>query len=147
MGRTFQFECPHCRYQARVSGGADAGVNCSIQTIYCRDCRELFDIFIRIRKKVSSPEPAPAPGRSSAPRRQLLLVRSDIPPTMLMEEPWPDFQPNHPRHPLPPVHWEEIKPACPVGKTHQVQPWNDPGRCPRCGNFMEKNSFAWRRWE
>jgi len=145
MGRTFQFECPHCRYQARVSGGADAGINCSIHTVFCRDCRELFDVFVRIRKKVSAPEPAPAALKSPVSRR--LPARSDLPPVALMEQPWPEFQVKRVRQPVQQTTWEEIKAACPVSKIHRVQLWHEPGRCPRCGNFMEKNAFAWRRWD
>ncbi len=49
MGRTFQFECPQCQFPARVAGGADAGINCAVQTIVCHDCRRLFDVFTRLR--------------------------------------------------------------------------------------------------
>ena len=50
MGRTFQFDCPLCQYRTRVSGGTDAGINCSIQTIICHDCRELYDVFTKVRR-------------------------------------------------------------------------------------------------
>jgi len=43
--------------------------------------------------------------------------------------------------------WQKFPPACPVGAKHLVEPWRDPGRCPRCGNFMEKNGLPFRRWD
>jgi hypothetical protein len=43
--------------------------------------------------------------------------------------------------------WQKFKPACPVEPKRFIEPWNDPGRCPRCGNFMEKNGFPYRRWD
>ena len=49
MGKTYVFECGLCHYRAKVSGGADSGVDCEVQTIACRDCRELFDVFRRAR--------------------------------------------------------------------------------------------------
>jgi hypothetical protein len=30
---------------------------------------------------------------------------------------------------------------------HQIESWRDPGRCPRCGNFMEKMGLPFRLWE
>jgi len=43
--------------------------------------------------------------------------------------------------------WRESELACPVEAEHVVEPWNDPGRCPRCGNFMEKGGFPYRAWD
>ena len=50
VGRTYQFECPYCQYRAKVSGGADSGVHCEVQTVVCRDCRELIDVFTKVRR-------------------------------------------------------------------------------------------------
>lgn len=142
MGRTFHFECPHCLYRANVSGGADAGLHCSIQTIFCHDCRELFDVFIRLRRRENGDETSAANHRS-----HLLPMRSSIPPAMLVENPWPEFPSSQPRKPVRKTFWETVKPACPVSKIHRVEFWHDPGRCPRCGNFLEKNGFPFRRWD
>ena len=144
MGRTFHFECPHCLYRAHISGGADSGLNCVIQTIFCHDCRELFDIFLRIRKREAIDNGDT--GKPAAPSR-LLPVRSSIPPAMLLEQPWPEFSLSQPKRPVRKTFWETVKPACPVSAIHRIEPWHDPGRCPRCGNFLEKNGFPYRRWE
>lgn len=142
MGRTFHFECPHCRYRARVSGGADSGLNCITQTIFCHDCHELFDVFTRVRKRENGN------GESEAPRpSRLLPMRSSIPPEMLIENPWPEFTLQRPCKPVRKTFWEPVKPACPVSTVHRIELWHDPGRCPKCGNYLEKNVFPYRMWE
>ena len=49
MGRSYWFECPKCGYRAKVSGRADRGLSFFVQTILCRDCRELYDAVTRLR--------------------------------------------------------------------------------------------------
>ena len=49
-----------------------------------------------------------------------------------------------PRNPPPPTFWEDVKLICPISKLHEIEPWKDPGRCPRCGNFIEKNGYPFR---
>src|ERR1039457_2321081 len=90
MGRTFQFECPQCQYQARVAGGADSGVNCAVQTIVCLDCRRLFDVFTRLRLREAEEEPVPA-GVKTKSSRKLLPTGAVIPPFRLVENPWSVF--------------------------------------------------------
>ena len=147
MGRTYHFDCPYCHYQARVSGGADAGVNCAVQTIVCLDCRQLFDVFIRLRKRADNDAPVPAsvPAKSG---RKLLPTGIIIPPLRLLENVWSVFSPKrHPQGPVTQWRWENVKPVCPVAGFHRVKTWNAPGRCPRCGNYLEKNGFPFRLWE
>jgi hypothetical protein len=147
MGRTFQFACPHCQYQARVSGGGDAGINCSVQTIVCLDCRRLFNVFTRLRLRKGEKEPASA-GMETKSDRNLLPTGANIPPIRLLENPWSFFAPGR-RSPNPPKerHWAELKPVCPVAGFHRIKIWKDPGRCPRCGNHLEKNGLPYRLWE
>ncbi len=147
MGRTFQFECPQCQYQARVAGGADAGINCAVQTIVCLDCRRLFDVFTRLRLREGEDEPAPA-GVKTKSGRNLLATGVNIPPFCLVENPWSVFAPGR-RSSDPPKerHWTEVKPVCPVAGSHRIKIWNAPGRCPRCGNYLEKNGLPYRLWE
>jgi hypothetical protein len=128
VGRTYLFECSYCQYRAKVSGGADSGVHCEVQTVVCRDCRELMDVFTKVRRL--------ADGSSSAPEKFPGFFRPEIPPVVLSGgtagRRW---------------FWEKCKLSCPVKPKHFVEAWNDPGRCPRCGNFMEKNGFPFRRWD
>jgi len=132
VGKTYHFECPQCQYRANLSGGADGGLHCEIQTIICRDCRQLYDVFTRQRRRTDAMNLIKFPG----------FHRADIPPVILGESsinPWPE--------PPAPLIWRATKLACPVEPDHFVEPWNDPGRCPRCGNFMERSGFPFRAWD
>lgn len=141
MGRMYDFECPLCHYQACVSGGADEGVNCATQTIVCRNCRRLYEVVTRIRMRESRSNPALRANPARLPEMEIV-----IPPLMLVENPLREI-PAENRPPLTPSHWEEIPFACPVSKSHHIEPWNEPGRCPRCGNYLVKNGFPYRVWD
>ena len=132
MGSTYLFECPQCQYRAKVSGGEDSGVHCDVQTVICRDCRELFDVFTRVHRRTDVAEAIKFPA----------FYRPEIPPVILQESSF------NPKPPLSrPLVWEKIELACPVQIKHFVEAWKDPGRCPRCGNFLEKNGLPFRRWD
>lgn len=144
MGRSYHFECPLCHYQACVSGGADHGVNCSVQTIACQNCRELFDVFTRFRKK----DFVEATARKESSGGILQTNEPLIPPLMLVNHTYRVFPPAKTQEAeSTPSHWEQVELVCPVASSHHVQPWNGPGRCPRCGNYMEKNGYPFRIWD
>jgi len=128
MGRTFHFECPQCHYRAKVSGGADGGLHCEVRTVVCRDCRELMDVFTKVRRR--------ADGKDSGAVKFPGFYRPEIPPVILRDgtimRQWV---------------WQKFPPACPVDAKHFVEPWKDPGRCPRCGNFMEKDGLPIKIWD
>jgi len=126
MGRTYQFECPVCHYHVKVSGGADSGIHCEVQTVVCRDCRELLDVFTKVRRRANAVEKIKFPA----------FFRPEIPPVIL-------FDSSTQRR----LVWQTFKLACPVEASHFVEEWNDPGRCPQCGNFMEKNGFPTKNWD
>ena len=122
VGKTYQFECELCQYRVKVSGGADAGLDCEVQTVACRDCRELFDVFTRVRRR------ATVTGKFKS-------LQPEIPPLQLRAVP------------VKPPGWKKVELACPVSAQHRVEPWQDPGRCPRCGCFMEKSGLPFRIWD
>jgi hypothetical protein len=132
VGRTYIFECPLCQYRARVSGSADSGLHCEVQTVVCRDCRELFDVFTRVRRRAGEVEKIKFPA----------FFRPEIPPVILNES---SFNPR--RSPARQFVWNKFAPACPVDPKHFVEKWKDPGRCPRCGNFLEKSGLPFRLWD
>ena len=132
MGRTYLFECPQCQYRAKLSGGADSGVHCEVQTVVCRDCRELFDVFTRVLRNADAEERIKFPA----------FHRPEIPPVILSDS---SFNPRP--GPARKLVWKKIALACPVQSKHFVEPWNDPGRCPRCGNFLEKSGLPFRLWD
>ena len=127
MGKTYQFECELCQYRAKVSGGADGGIHCEVQTVVCLDCRELYDVFTRLQRAEDSAgdRPVKFPG----------FFRPEIPPVILSGLAGRRLV------------WQEFKPACPVEPKHRVELWRSPGRCPRCGNFIEKNGIPFRLWD
>ena len=126
VGKTYHFECPYCHYRAKISGGADSGVHCEVQTVVCRDCRELMDVFTRVRRREGAETVKKFPG----------FFRPEIPPVVLRDG-----------SPAGRLVWQKFAPACPMEPKHIVEAWKDPGRCPRCGNFMEKNGLPFRLWD
>jgi hypothetical protein len=127
VGKTYLFECSHCLYRAKVSGGADGGVDCEIQTVRCRECRELMDVFTRVRRRMDAGDAdgVKFPG----------FFRPEIPPLVLR-----DGKAGK-------LVWKKFELSCPVSAKHFVESWNNPGRCPRCGAFMEQNGFPFRVWD
>ena len=140
MGRSYWFECPKCGYRAKVSGRADRGFNFFVQSIVCRDCKELYDAVTRVR----TPEEPNALGngsgirRPNSPRLRSVLARP------------PSFQSVLNRLPYQGVkrfRWLQFKLQCPVSPLHRVESWNEPDKCPRCGIFLEKDGLPYRIWE
>jgi hypothetical protein len=133
MGRTYHFSCTQCQYHADLSGGADSGLNCNVQTILCRECRELFDVFTRVRRVV---------GRAEFARNFSAFMRPEIPPVILRDSLFAAKR-AVPRQ----FEWQKLKLACPVSAKHFVETWRHPGRCPRCYAFMEQTGMPFRVWE
>jgi hypothetical protein len=133
VGKTFLFECPQCQLRANVSGGADGGLNCDVQTVICRECRKLFDVFTRVRR---------ATGRTEFARNFPAFTGQEIPPVILRESLFASKRADRRR-----FEWHRIKLSCPVSAKHFVEPWKNPGRCPRCHAFMEQQGLALRVWE
>ena len=126
VGKAYHFECPQCHYRAKVSGGVDSGIHCEVQTLVCRDCRELMDVFTKVQRREGATEKIKFPG----------FFRPEIPPVILRDG-----------SPANRLVWQKFPLACPVAPKHQVEAWQDLGRCPRCGNFMEKNGFPTKIWD
>jgi hypothetical protein len=139
MGRSYWFECPRCGYRAQVSGREDQGLTLFVQTVLCRDCKELYDVVTRLRVADSPIGFGNLTGWrwvTPNPRRNL-----SAPPT---------FQAVLSRLPLTGVkrfRWLSFMLQCPVSAFHRVRGWNDPDRCPRCGVFLEKDALPYRLWD
>ena len=139
MGRTYLFECPKCGYCARVSGGADRGVHFAVQTILCSECKELHDAVTGWK--------VPVPANAALQRWRLKTSRLD---SVKAPARPPTFEAALNR--LPPggakrVRWLRFKAACPVSHRHRVREWHQPGKCPKCGVFLEGNAIPFRIWE
>src|SRR5438046_6851245 len=107
MGRSYWFECSKCGYRAKVSGGEDRGLHFFVQTIACRDCKQLYDAVIRLR----------------VPDESGLSLGSSFSGWRRQEHPWqhlsrpPDFQAVLNRIPYKAVRrlkWLNFKLQCPV---------------------------------
>ena len=122
MGRTYLFECSRCGYRAYVAGGADEGEHFAVQTIACTDCKTLHDVVVRFK---ASPRFRKNPPKT-APNFAAVLNR--LPPRRERK-------------------WLKFKPVCPVSPLHRIRPWQQPGKCPKCGFFLEQNAIPFRIWD
>ncbi len=137
MGRSYWFECSKCGYRTKVSGKGDRGLNFFVQTILCRDCKELYDAVTRLR--VVEPRAQKNLSALSKASKERLTLRVA-----------PGFMAALNRLPLAGsnrLKWLDFKPKCPVSTLHRVQAWNEPGRCPRCGAYLERNAVPYRVWD
>ena len=139
MGRTYLFECGKCGFKAKVSGRADQGFDFSVQTILCRDCKKLYDAITRWKVPDEPAEPAPTPARKGGGR--LLRRNPEAVPTF--DEAVNQLAVTKVKK----LKWVPFKPRCPVSAVHRIQPWTDPGKCPRCGTYLERNALPFRIWE
>jgi hypothetical protein len=140
MGRSYWFECPKCGYRAKVSGRADRGVGVCVQTILCRDCKELYDAVTRLRV-VDQLSGSGGAGKLHEGRFPKARPAITVPPT---------FQSALSRLPLlggKRTRWMPFTIQCPVSAIHRVRSWNDPDQCPRCGIFLEKGGLPYRLWD
>ena len=137
MGRTYLFECNRCGYRAKVSGGEDRGFHFAVQTIVCTECKELYDAVTEMK----------VPGVPVLTRWKLKASRLDAARAPTTP---PTFHAALNRLMFPGVkrfRWLHFKAACPVAAHHRIKTWEQPGKCPKCGYFLECNPVPFRRWE
>jgi hypothetical protein len=141
MGRSYWFECSRCGYRAKVSGGSDRGLNFMVQTIACRDCHQLYDAVTRLRV----PDERGLIG--SAPVG-LCRIKPLVPPQKLRRAPTFQAVLNRLLYlGATRFKWLRFKLECPVSSSHQVQPWNEPAACPKCGLPLDKHALPYRIWD
>ena len=140
MGRSFWFDCVKCGYRANVSGGADRGLNICVQTVLCRECRALFDAVTHLRIPHESGLQLSWTGLRR-PNFPDLLRKWDAPPS------FPSVLNLLPYQGVKRFRWLHFKLRCPVSALHPVQAWNEPGKCPCCRVYLEKNAVPFRIWE
>jgi hypothetical protein len=142
MGRSYWFDCPKCGYQAKVSGRADRGVGFAVQTVSCRDCKCLYDAVTAV-KVPDITEPRSLPRREPGLPSNLLGAQrtASVPPTLasvanrLYYFGAKEFK------------WIKYKLQCPASPAHRVQVWNDPGKCPHCGTYLDRAALPFRLWD
>ena len=136
MGRSYLFECSKCGYKTKVSGGADQGWDCHVQTVHCRECRTLYDAVVRLR----IPHKPAVKGILDPWRMPASRLSADVPPAFTWVVGQLPFSGTR-------FNWVEFGIRCPVSATHQVRAWNEPGKCPKCGVYLEKSALPYRIWE
>jgi hypothetical protein len=131
MGRTYVFECTKCGCKAKVSGRPERGVRFAVNTVSCKQCKQLYDVITRLK--------LPQPGD-----REI----DDEPPAEELKP--PAFESVVNRLSLVKAkkyRWVAFELHCPRSPGHQVHAWKDPGKCPRCGIFMERSALPFCLWE
>ncbi|TET37261.1 MAG: hypothetical protein E3J72_06365 [Planctomycetota bacterium] len=53
MGSAYKFVCGKCGYNATASGGKDRGFIAEVETMICRNCKELVDVTIGLADEMS----------------------------------------------------------------------------------------------
>lgn len=138
MGRTYLFECAKCGYRVTVAGGAAEGAHLVVQTIHCLDCRELFDAVTELKVLATITnlsrwklKPTPfetGPSDENPPKFEAALKQ-------LMAGSGKRFR------------WVKFKTVCPVSARHRIRVWKQPGKCPRCGVFLEGGGTTFKAWD
>ena len=142
MGRSYCFECSKCGYRAIVSGGMDRGVQFWVQTVHCLDCRALHDALTRLKAADERTLGGLHKTSGIASQPGIHIHRYQGPPPTFAEA-LGRLQTKGAKR----SRWVQFGLHCPVSKNHRVQAWNDPGKCPRCGAFLEKSSLPYRLWD
>ena len=142
MGKTYWFDCSKCGYRAKVSGCADRGVSFCVQTIYCRDCNELLDAITRVK--------VPDDTRARLLDRPFSWLRRKMAGSPQKTNVAPSFDTVLNRLAATGVRhfkWLRFKPQCPISSFHKVEPWTDPGKCPKCGAYLDRGALPYRIWD
>lgn len=141
MGRSYWFECSKCGYRATVAGCADRGRDLFVQTVKCEDCKRLYDAVIRLRLPLEGKE---------ATRGTPVSERLKAGPQMRRPVSPPTFMAVLNRLPVATAKrftWLRFALQCPASSVHRVRPWNEPGKCPKCSIYMERNALPYRIWD
>jgi len=142
MGRSYFFECSKCGYRARVSGRADRGLEFATQTIVCQDCKELFDAVTRLRV------PQEASFVNSFRLGNSTMLRPLFSPRHTSKPPAFQIVANRlPQFGAKQFKWLQFKLQCPASPLHRVESWSEPGKCPRCGVFLDRHALPYKIWE
>jgi hypothetical protein len=110
-----------------------------VQTILCRDCRQLYDAVTKIRSPINN-HPAPQGAFNGWLKQTFRHSKIEKPPT---------FQTALSRLRVTAAskqHWLSFTPQCPVSGRHRIENW-DQAECPRCSLPLEKNPLPYRIWD
>jgi len=138
MGRTYLFECAKCGYCVTVAGGVTQGLHLIVQTIHCLDCRELYDAVTELK----------------VPATPANLARWKLKPTLFDTGPTDQKPPTFEAALNQLIvgsgkrfRWVKFKLVCPASGLHRVRPWQQPGKCPKCGVFLDGGGTPFTVWD
>jgi len=139
MGRTYLFECAKCGYRAELAGGAERGRQLAVQTIHCLNCRELRDVVTEWKR----PEPGPthSPAWKLKPTPFEPACEATPPPSFASAVNSLTVRRGQP------FRWARFKLACPVAPWHEIRRWQQPGKCPKCGIFLDGGGTPFKAWD
>jgi len=147
MGRTYLYECLRCGYRAKAAGKEDRGQEFFVQSIICSDCKELYDAVVKVKMPRGPALPIQL-GQASRRGRAVGPARSGT--RAMAARAAPRFEAMINRLPAGGARrfrWVRFEPACPVSAFHRVAPWNEPGRCTRCGVYLERSPLPFKIWD
>lgn len=139
MGRTYLFECAKCGYHAKVAGGAERGQQLRVQTIHCLDCRELRDVVTALRRPDS--EARNPPQWKLKPTAFEPLTANEPPPALATALNFLAVRPGQA------FRWVQYRLECPTAAWHRIRPWKQPGKCPKCGVFLDGSATPFTAWD
>jgi hypothetical protein len=138
MGRTYLFECAKCGYHTTVAGGSESGLQLAVQTIHCLDCRDLHDAITGLKLPTAGndlkrwkfkPSPfATGPSEAQPPKLGDAL-------TFLVIGTGQRFR------------WMRYQLACPISVRHRIRRWQQPGKCPKCGVYLDGSGTPFQVWD
>jgi hypothetical protein len=154
MGRAYRYHCERCGYKADVCGADVEASGFQMTTIHCKDCRCLYDVLSRIELD----RPVADGTKDAHPEHHLRLAESKW---RELEHKFSLTSGSLPRKKE--LHFK-IKTAspfqnrltqlcyqlvleCPIKITHRVRCWKEPGRCPRCRDYLERAALPFREWD
>jgi len=147
MGRCYAYTCSKCEYTAKVSGAEDRGMDVFTRTIHCLDCRDLFDVVSHARQ--TRPAGLSKTLKTPAVQRRL-WAGVTWPAHATCSEVVQRVGVRRPDHELPAAsltRWVTFRLVCPHGAHHRIERWSDPGRCPKCGTYLDRTLVPYRIWE
>ncbi|MGB1054453.1 MAG: hypothetical protein ACPHDL_01575 [Limisphaerales bacterium] len=154
VGRMYRFQCDRCGYRVDSIGGQLQGPGFELITIDCRHCRRLFDVLSKIEllrpisERVFRPSTSLAwtlpPSRWSQVEQHMGLVTGSLTRKR-------DFRYRLKAHtPLvkrPTQTIYQLVIECPRKASHPVRKWQEPGRCPKCADYLQRGAMPYREWD
>ena len=154
MGRAYRYHCDRCGYRADVCGAQVGAPGFQMTTIHCNECRCLYDVLSRVELD----RPIADGTKDAHPARYLNLSenkwrelehRFGLPSRSLPRKKTLKFKirtasPYQNR--LTQV-WYRLVLECPIKVKHQVHTWKEPGRCPRCYDYLQRGALPYREWD